>query len=140
VFRQAEAQFTFEDATQASLQLSKKIAPAAEVAPLAIRKLIDLLVEQQYLQETNPSADQVVQLGQPSRSAAASYQVRRERLAELGKELRPVLPARSSERTYIGPPPARTTDKLQYVDRVSVGPPAPALDLKRLVKYPALES
>lgn len=75
--------FTIEEGVAASRELSRKIAPAKEVAPDVIRHIIELLIADEILERVHTLPAQTV-IVDPLRQSAARYRLTRRRLAELG--------------------------------------------------------
>jgi len=75
--------FTLEEAVAASRELSRKIAPAKEVAPEVIRHVIDLLVGDEILERVHAFHDLTIVVD-PHHQPVARYKLTRRRLAELG--------------------------------------------------------
>jgi serine/threonine protein kinase len=89
ILRRRSGELTFADALQAASLLSRKIAPTAEVAPKVVRGLIDVLVEQDYLEEvtSRPDETRVGELGEPP---VKRYRVVPRRLVEMGDRPTPL--------------------------------------------------
>jgi serine/threonine-protein kinase len=82
VLRQGQAEFTIGDLLTASGHLSARIALAEKVAPSAITELLEVLVENEYVEVVKPKLDEVA-IGRDPASEQKLYRMAARRLAEI---------------------------------------------------------
>jgi len=83
ILRQSSAQFTLQNAIYASKRLSAKIAPAEEIAPRIIVDIMDVLLDNDYIEEVHKELDHV-QIGDIDGNTERRYKLTPRRLAEMG--------------------------------------------------------